>query len=83
MRLRSTGLGKTELEAEIADVRRVNDTVLFLANITKPVKWHARMVFEEQDLRQLCFAVFKPANMGYIIRALLFNKKPLPRTEEF
>jgi len=83
MRLRSTGLGKTELEAEIVDVKRVDDVVVFLVNTTKPVRWRVRMVFQERDLRQLVGAVLRPKNMWYIIRAFLFSRKKVPRTETF
>ena len=42
MRLRSTGLGRTELEAKIIDVKRVDDVVIFYVTTTKPVKRHLR-----------------------------------------
>ena len=60
MRLRSTGLGKTELEAKITDVRRVDDVVIFYMTTTKPVRWRVRMAFQEQDLRSLIGAILKP-----------------------
>ena len=52
MRLRSTGLGKTELEAEIVGTKRVGDLVIFFVDVVKPVKWHTRMGFQEKDLRK-------------------------------
>ena len=81
MRLRSTGLGNTELEAEIAEVKRVDDVVVFIVNTTKPVRWRARMVFQQRDLRQLVSAVLRPKNLWYIIRALVSNPQTVPRTE--
>lgn len=83
MRLRSTGLGKTELEAKIVDVKRVDNVVVFFADVIKPVRWHVRMAFQERDLRTLFFAMLKPKNLRYIIRALLFSKKKVDRTETF
>ncbi len=83
MRLRSTGLGKTELEANIVEVKRVNDTVLFIANTNKPVKWKARMVFQQEDLRKLFFNVMKPRNFWYVVRALMNSKRRYARTETF
>ena len=52
MRLRSTGLGRTELEADIIDIRKVDDLVIFFVNTTNPVKWRTRMGFQERDLER-------------------------------
>ena len=83
MRLRSTGLGKTELEADIVKVKKVDDLVIFFVNTTKPVKWHTRMGFQEKDLRRLIWALLKPKNLSFVISALLSGKKQVPRTENF
>ncbi len=83
MRLRSTGLGKTELEGEIVDVKRVDDMVIFYVNTTKPVRWKVRMAFQEQDLRSLIFAILKPKNLGYVLRSFFSNQEKVGRTEEF
>jgi hypothetical protein len=83
MRLRSTGLGRTELEAKIIDVKRVDDIIVFYVNTTKPVKWRVRMAFQEQDLRHLIIAILKPKNLWYVIRALFSNQEKVPRTESF
>jgi len=83
MRLRSTGLGRTELEAKIVDVRRVDDLVVFYVNTTKPVKWRVRMAFQEQDLRRLIIAILKPKNLWYVIRTLFSNQEKVSRTESF
>jgi len=83
MRLRSTGLGKTELEAKIVDTKRVDDTVIFFVDVIKPVRWHTRMAFQEKDLRALVYAIMKPASLRFIIQALLFGKKKVNRTEDF
>ena len=83
MRLRSTGLGKTELEAKIVDVKRVDDLVIFYMITTKPVKWRVRMAFQEQDLRSLVGAILKPKNLWYILRAFFSNQEKASRTELF
>lgn len=83
MRLRSTGLGRTELEAEITKVKKVDDLVIFFVDVNKPVKWHTRMGFQEKDLRGLIFALLKPRNLSFVIKALLFGSKQLPRTGDF
>lgn len=83
MRLRSTGLGKTELEAELVDVKKVEDLVIFFVNTTKPVKWRTRMGFQERDLRELVLAILRPRNLLFIFRALFSGRKEVPRTENF
>ena len=83
MRLRSTGLGKTELEGEIVDVRRVDNVVIFFVDITKPVRWRVRMAFQERDLRELIGAMLKPKNFRYIMRALFLRHRKVHRTENF
>ena len=83
MRLRSTGLGKTELEADIVKVKKVDDLLIFFVNTTKPVKWQTRMGFQEKDLRGLILALLKPANLSFVLKALFFGNKQVPRTEDF
>jgi hypothetical protein len=83
MRLRSTGLGKTELEGKIVDVRRIEDIVVFYMDVIKPVKWRTRMAFQESDLRSLVFAVLKPKNVRYIVKSFFSDQEKVPRTETF
>ena len=83
MRLKSTGLGRTELEGEIVKVKKVDDLVIFFVDITKPVKWHTRMGFQEKDLKELILALLKPKNLSFVLKALFFGRKELPRTKDF
>jgi hypothetical protein len=83
MRLRSSGLGTSEVEAEIVDVKKVNDLVIFCVNTTKPVKWRTRMGFQEEDLRTLVRAILKPKNLKFVITGLLFPNKKVERTKDF
>ena len=83
MRLRSTGLGNTELEAKIVSVRRVDDLVIFFVNITKPVKWKTRMGFQRKDLKELVLSVLRPRNMLAVLKSLLFSHKQVPKVKDF
>ena len=83
MRLRSTGLGRTELEGEIVNIKKVNDLVLFFVNTTKPVKWQTRMGFQEKDLKELILALLRPRNLSFVFKALFFPRNEVPRTEDF
>ncbi|OGO32858.1 MAG: hypothetical protein A2Z29_10365 [Chloroflexi bacterium RBG_16_56_11] len=73
MRLRSTGLGRTELEAELIGIKKVDDLVVFFVNTTSPVKWRTRMGFQERDLRDLMFALLKPRNLVFILKAFFYK----------
>ena len=81
--MRSTGLGKTELEATIQDVKRLDDAVVFYVNTTKPVRWRVRMVFQEQDMRVLFKAIMKPKNLLFILRSLFSDDGKVKRTDSF
>ncbi len=74
MILTSTGLGKTELESVIVGMRRVDDLILMSVDVTKPTKWHTRMGLQEEDLRKLVFELMKPANLWFVLRAMLAGK---------
>jgi len=74
MILTSTGLGKTELESVIVGMRRVDDLILMSVDVTKPTKWHTRMGLQEDDLRKLVLELMKPANLWFVVRAMLSGK---------
>lgn len=83
MRLKSTGLGKTELEADIVKIKKVGDLLIFFVDVTKPVRWHTRMGFQESDLRALIWAILRPNKLLFIFKALFFGNKEVPRTKDF
>jgi hypothetical protein len=83
MRLRSTGLGRTEMEAELVNIKKVDDLVIFFVNTTKPVKWRTRMGFQQRDLRELVLVLLRPRNLLFILKGLLFGRKEVPRTKDF
>lgn len=83
MRLRSTGLGRTEMEGELVDIKKVDDLVIFFVNTTSPVKWRTRMGFQERDLRDLALVLLRPRNLLFILKALSFGRKEVPRTKDF
>ena len=81
MRLRSTGLGRTELEAELVSIKKVDDLVIFFVNTTRPVKWRTRMGFQERDLRDLILNLIKPRNLWFILKALISPHKNIPKDD--
>jgi len=49
MLFRSTGLGKTELVAKIAEVKRQGDYIIFYVDTLEPVRWRIRAGFNMRD----------------------------------
>ena len=74
MRMRSTGLGKTELKAHISGIEKIDDSILFKVKTTNPVRWEVRNLFQQQDIPRLVRLLMKPTNLLFIMRAL--TKKP-------
>ncbi len=50
MLFRSTGLGKTELVAKVAEVTRQGDYIIFHVDTLEPVRWRIRAAFNLRDL---------------------------------
>ena len=61
MRVRSTGLGESEMVLGIRAITRSDDCLILQAQSTAPVKWKIRMAASYQD-------------MWNIVRLLLFSK---------
>lgn len=74
MRMRSTGLGKTELKAHISSIERVDDSILFKVKTTEPVRWEVRNLFQQKDIPRLVGLLCRPGTILFLIRALV--KKP-------
>ncbi len=75
MRLTSAGLGKTELEAHIVGMRKVNDLIVLSVDVTKPTKWHTRMGLQQKDLRKLAFQILKPSNLWFVLKSWIFTRE--------
>ncbi|MDP2719120.1 MAG: hypothetical protein U1D67_01155 [Dehalococcoidia bacterium] len=82
MRLRSTGLGKTELIGEVEDLTRMGDFLIMVVQTTKPVKWKVRAALNHKDLFTLLGFVLRWNNLKYIIFGA-FNRKKDPEIPAF
>ncbi len=52
-RMRSTGLGKTEVFAQITNLRPDQDLLVLELKTVKPVNWHVRAGLQPEDRLQL------------------------------
>jgi hypothetical protein len=81
MRIRSTGLGKTELIGYIEGIKRVEDYLVLSMRTAEPVRWHVRVAMTPKDLRQMLKAGLKGSNLAYVLANLWKNEEPAPLKE--
>ncbi len=67
MRMRSTGLGETELVGEVKEITRVGAYLVLLVNTTEPVRWHVRTGMSSGDLFKVLWLMFKPSCLIFLI----------------
>jgi len=76
MLMRSTGLGKAELVAEITAIKRQGDYLIMELQTTKPVRWKIRGGLSHQDLRMLIKAMMKLSVLSFLVDLRGWFKKP-------
>ena len=76
MLMRSTGLGKTELVAEINDCVAQGDHLILLVNTTDPVRWKVRCTLTLKDLRRLITTCIKISIFAFILNPFRWFKEP-------
>ena len=67
MRMRSTGLGKTELVAYVEGMSRQGDYLLLSTRTTEPVRWHVRVALDYKDMMKMVKCFFKPSVITFFI----------------
>ena len=66
MRVRSTGLGDTELVMSISCIRRNGDCLIMEGKSSDPVKWHIRMAASYRDMWQMTKLILNPKNLLFL-----------------
>ena len=67
MLFRSTGLGKTELVAQIAEVTRQGDYLILHVDTLEPVRWRIRAGMNLRDFRMLIKAAIKLSIIAFVV----------------
>jgi len=67
MRFRSTGLGKTELEAEPIGLEPSGDLLIFHIQTTSPVRWQIRAGIQRKDMFKLIRFASSPKVVKYFL----------------
>jgi len=73
MRLKSTGLGATELFGDLTEMEKSMSGVLMRVKITKPVVWRVRVFLNPKDLRAIVWRALMPRTVFFVIKTLLGN----------
>jgi hypothetical protein len=76
MLMRSTGLGKAELVAEIIGLKRQGDYLIMELQTTKPVRWKIRGGLSHKDLRMLIKAMMKLSVLSFLFNLRAWFKEP-------
>ena len=76
MRFRSSGLGKTELKGNMADLSPVGeDLLVYKIQVYDPVNWLLKAGMERKDIPAVIKGMTKPSVLFHIIRTLFHLKK--------
>lgn len=76
MLMRSTGLGKAELVAEITGLKRQGDYLIMELQTTKPVRWKIRGGLSHKDLRILLKAMMQLSVLSFLFNLRAWFKDP-------
>ena len=78
MRMRSTGLGKTELIGNIEAIKRQGDYLVMSVRTVDPVRWHVRAGLDGTDLRNLVKAMLNFPVIMYALSNIFKKSKEGP-----
>ncbi len=78
MRMRSTGLGKTELEADLVSIEMKEGMLLMNIQSTKPVIWHIRAGIQRKDIFKLIGAMLSFRVIKHVIGMIWGGNHPGP-----
>ena len=76
LRFRSTGLGKTMLEGEPADVLVVDDMLVMHIQSTTPVRWLIRAGLTYKGLLKMIMLALKPSVLKFVLFGFKSIKDP-------
>ncbi len=76
MLYRSTGLGKSELVAEVVAVKRQGDYLIMEMQTTEPVRWKIRGALSREDFKGLFKALLKMSILAFFFNLAGWFRKP-------
>ena len=83
MLARSTGLGKSMINANLKDLKTNGDLMVMHLDTIEPEGWHLRAAMQLEDLPQVIKGFLKPSIIMFAIRSILMPKKNPVEPKEF
>ena len=83
MLARSTGLGKSVLNAHLHDLKVEGDLLVLHLDTIEPQGWHLRAAMQLEDIPAVIKGFLKPSILLFMLRSLVFPKKNPCEPQEF
>ena len=77
MLMRSTGLGKAELVAELMELKRQGDYLIMEMQTSQPVRWKIRGALSRKDMKMVLKAMLKLSVLSFLINVRAWFREPL------
>ena len=83
MLFRSTGLGKTMLIGEVAEMKREGNYLIMHVDTTEPVQWRIRAAMSFKDLAKVGMACGKASIISFLLSPSQWFRGEPERIEDF
>jgi len=83
MLFRSTGLGKTEMAADIEKLERQGDYLILRVRTTDPVVWKVRVAMNFKDISRVLKALLAISVVGFMLSPSQWFKKKAAHPGDF
>ncbi|MBP1684383.1 MAG: hypothetical protein H6Q33_526 [Deltaproteobacteria bacterium] len=77
MLMRSTGLGKAELVAELTELKRQGDYLIMEMQTSQPVRWKIRGALSRKDMKMVLKAMLKLSILSFLVNVRAWFREPL------
>jgi hypothetical protein len=75
MLMRSTGLGKAELVAELTTLKRQGDYLIMEMQTSQPVRWKIRGALSHKDMKMVLKAMLKLSILSFLLNLKAWFKE--------
>ena len=76
MLMRSTGLGKAELVAELTELKRQGDYLIMEMQTSQPVRWKIRGALSRKDMKMVLKAMLKLSVLAFLMNVRAWFREP-------
>jgi len=77
MLMRSTGLGKAELVAELTNLKRQGDYLIMEMQTSQPVRWKIRGALSRKDMKMVLKAMLKLSVVAFLMNVRAWFREPI------